>query len=71
RWCEQRGSRLRFSRTDLGTVENLGKWLTTVVSRVCLNMLEARRLHPEEPLDSDALAPVATHDATTDPEQEA
>jgi DNA-directed RNA polymerase specialized sigma24 family protein len=34
---------LRFSRSDTSAVENLASWLTTVVSRVCLNMLQARR----------------------------
>ena len=33
---------LRLSRSDAGEIENLGGWLTTVVARVCLNMLEAR-----------------------------
>ena len=42
---------LRFDRTDLSDVENVGAWLTTVVSRVCLSMLRARRNHREEPLD--------------------
>jgi RNA polymerase sigma-70 factor (ECF subfamily) len=44
---------LRFSRSDTSGVENLGSWLTTVVSRVCLNTLQARRSHPEEPLGPD------------------
>ncbi|GAA2799330.1 hypothetical protein GCM10020219_083090 [Nonomuraea dietziae] len=34
---------LRVSRADTGQVENPGGWLTTIVARVCLNMLEARR----------------------------
>ena len=34
---------LRLSRTDPGNIENLGGWLTTVVARVCLNMLQSRR----------------------------
>src|SRR5215472_3877528 len=37
---------LRLSRTDPGTIENLGGWLTTVVARVCLNMLASRRDEP-------------------------
>jgi RNA polymerase sigma factor (sigma-70 family) len=37
---------LRLSRSDSGTIENLGGWLTTVVARVCLNMLQARREEP-------------------------
>jgi RNA polymerase sigma factor (sigma-70 family) len=57
---------LRFSRSDTSAVENLGGWLTTVVSRVCLNMLQARRSHDELPLDS-----VPADDTTgADPEHE-
>jgi RNA polymerase sigma factor (sigma-70 family) len=37
---------LRLSRTDPGSIENLGGWLTTVVARVCLNMLAAHRDEP-------------------------
>ena len=43
---------LRLSRTDTSGVENLGGWLTTVVSRVCLDMLRSRRARREEPLDA-------------------
>jgi RNA polymerase sigma factor (sigma-70 family) len=39
---------LRVSRADVGEVDNLAGWLTTVVARVCLNMLEARRSRPED-----------------------
>ena len=39
---------LRLSRTDGATIENLGGWLTTVVSRVCLNVLRAREARREE-----------------------
>ncbi|MCX4906622.1 sigma-70 family RNA polymerase sigma factor [Streptomyces sp. NBC_00878] len=41
---------LRLSRSDVGAVENLGGWLTTVVGRVCLDMLRSRRTRREEPL---------------------
>jgi RNA polymerase sigma factor (sigma-70 family) len=41
---------LRLSRSDVGGVENLGGWLTTVVSRVCLDVLRSRRSRREEPL---------------------
>ena len=37
---------LRLSRTDPGNIENLGGWLTTVVARLCLNMLQSRRDEP-------------------------
>src|SRR5215208_3942327 len=42
---------LRLSRTDATTIDNLGGWLTTVVSRVCLNVLRARRARPEDLVD--------------------
>jgi RNA polymerase sigma factor (sigma-70 family) len=42
---------IRLSRSDPEAIDNLGGWLTTVVSRVCLGMLRARGAHPEEPLD--------------------
>jgi RNA polymerase sigma factor (sigma-70 family) len=61
---------LRFSRSDTSTVENLGSWLTTVVSRVCLNMLQARRSHPESPAGAEMPYPAASP-AGSDPEQEA
>jgi RNA polymerase sigma-70 factor (ECF subfamily) len=40
---------LRLSRADTSDVENLGGWLTTVVSRVCLNRLRPRKSRREEP----------------------
>ncbi len=43
---------LRLSRSDAGSVENLGGWLTTVVARVCLDMLRSRMSRREEPLAS-------------------
>ena len=49
---------LRLARTDTGSVHNLRGWLTTVVSRVCLDMLRARRLAARTPIDTvvDAIA---------------
>src|SRR6202171_5302003 len=41
---------LRLSRSDTSTVENLGGWLTTVVARVCLDMLRSRKSRREEPM---------------------
>jgi RNA polymerase sigma factor (sigma-70 family) len=41
---------LRCSRSDTSEVANLGGWLTTIVARVCLNMLESRRSRREDPL---------------------
>lgn len=48
---------LRLSRAGASDVENLGGWLTTVVSRVCLDMLRSRRSRREEPLPPEAAAP--------------
>jgi len=44
---------LRLHRIDAGAVENLGGWLTTVVSRVCLDMLRARTARREEPIGAE------------------
>src|SRR6185295_15634685 len=41
---------LRLSRIDASDVGNLGGWLTTVVARICLDMLRARKSRREEPL---------------------
>jgi RNA polymerase sigma factor (sigma-70 family) len=60
---------LRMDRTDVGDVRNLRGWLTTVVARICLDMLRARNTHPEEPLD-ETLSDHVAADAV-DPEQEA
>ena len=62
---------LRFSRSDTSAVENLGSWLTTVVSRVCLNMLQARRSRLEAPAGLELPEPPAGSDARADPENEA
>ena len=39
---------LRLSRQDAGTISNLGGWLTTVVARVCLDMLRSRKVRAED-----------------------
>jgi RNA polymerase sigma-70 factor (ECF subfamily) len=44
---------LRVERSDMGAVENIGGWLTTVVARICLDMLRARDTRAEEPLDEE------------------
>src|SRR3954452_949212 len=65
---------IRVARADLGEVDNVGGWLTTVVSRVCLTMLDARKRRREEALEAGRLAdPVITRadDAAPDPEGEA
>ncbi|GAA1679360.1 sigma-70 family RNA polymerase sigma factor [Glycomyces endophyticus] len=51
---------MRFARTDTADVENLRGWLTTVVSRVCLNLLRTRRTRREDELDEAFQAPAAT-----------
>lgn len=59
---------LRLSRSDSGAIENLGGWLTTVVARVCLNMLAARR---DEPVGVVLPEPVASDADGSGPEHEA
>jgi RNA polymerase sigma-70 factor (ECF subfamily) len=61
---------LRLARTDAGSVDNLGAWLTTVVSRVCLNMLQARRSRPQPAAEPDLPEPGAVADES-DPEYQA
>ncbi|MEU2059564.1 sigma-70 family RNA polymerase sigma factor [Streptomyces sp. NPDC013455] len=56
----------RLSRSDTREVENLGGWLTTVVGRVCLDMLRSRRSRGEEPLESRQPAPSAAPDPEHD-----
>ena len=62
---------LRLSRADAGAVDNLGGWLTTVVARVCLNMLQARRSRREEPVGGGLPDPVAQRGDGDDPERQA
>ena len=62
---------LRLSRSDAAAVDNLGGWLTTVVGRVCLDMLRARRSRREEYVGSWLPEPIVSVDGESDPEQEA
>src|SRR5678815_1013514 len=63
---------LRLSRADdTEGIDNLGGWLTTVVARVCLDMLRSRQSLREETLIPDAPEPVATGTSGSSPEQEA
>jgi RNA polymerase sigma factor (sigma-70 family) len=62
---------LRLSRADETGIDNLGGWLTTVVARVCLDMLRSRTSRREEPFTPDAPEPVATGTRGSSPEQEA
>jgi RNA polymerase sigma-70 factor (ECF subfamily) len=68
---------LRLSRSDTSGIENLGGWLTTVVARICLDQLRARKARREESLDTGAdgqlpetTAASISHAGTVDPEQE-
>lgn len=73
---------LRLSRSPAGEIENLGGWLTTVVARVCLDMLRSRKSRHEESIDGGAgdlplnsaantIASTASRPPARDPEQEA
>ncbi|MGO9835650.1 MAG: sigma-70 family RNA polymerase sigma factor [Polyangiaceae bacterium] len=62
---------LRLSRAGAEGVENLGGWLTTVVARVCLNALQARKARPDQPAGLRMPDPVVSREGQTDPEQEA
>src|SRR5438477_6456939 len=62
---------LRLSRSGASGVENLGGWLTTVVARVCLDMLRSRQSRREEPLNAPMSESIASREAGIDPEQEA
>jgi RNA polymerase sigma factor (sigma-70 family) len=62
---------LRLSRADTSEVGNLGGWLTTVVARVCLDMLRSRRARPEEPAGVRVEAEMPDQSGLTDPEQQA
>ncbi|PZF80102.1 RNA polymerase sigma factor SigJ [Jiangella anatolica] len=62
---------LRLSRADTTDVRNLGAWLTTVVGRICLDLLRSRTARREEPLDLRLPDPVISPAAGVDPEQEA
>lgn len=62
---------LRASRAETGNVENLGGWLTTVVARVCLNMLRARKSRREQPLGTRVPDPIVDRVGAPDPEHEA
>jgi RNA polymerase sigma factor (sigma-70 family) len=62
---------VRLSRSDPDGIDNLGAWLTTVVGRVSLNVLRARRTHREEPIDVRVPEPIVDRADGTDPEHEA
>jgi RNA polymerase sigma factor (sigma-70 family) len=62
---------VRVSRAEMNKVENLGAWLTTVVARVCLNMLRSRNLRREESLEVYLPDPVISPNEERGPEEEA
>ena len=62
---------LRLSRSGAGEVENLGGWLTTIVARVCLNMLRARKVRREHSLGLHLPDPIINRDGELQPEEEA
>ena len=62
---------LRLNRSDAVSIENLGGWLTTVISRVCLDMLRSRKSRREESLESELTGSVAETSQGMNPEQEA
>ncbi len=62
---------IRLSRSNADEVENLGGWLTTVVARVCLNMLRSRQTRREEPFGPHVPEPIIDPVAGVDPEHEA
>jgi RNA polymerase sigma-70 factor (ECF subfamily) len=62
---------LRLKRSGGDGVENLGAWLTTVVARVCLNMLQSRKTRREEPLGPYLPDPIVSPGDGLDPEHEA
>src|SRR5205814_9103296 len=61
---------LRLSRTDADALANVGGWLTTVVGRVCLDMLRARRARREDYAGSWLPDPIVTVDPDGDPAQQ-
>jgi RNA polymerase sigma-70 factor (ECF subfamily) len=62
---------LRLGRADTSGVENLGGWLTTIVARVCLDLLRSRTARREEPLDEHLPDPIVSRQDGLDPEQQA
>lgn len=62
---------LRLSRSDASGIDNPAGWLTTVVARVCLDMLRSRRARREQSLDAYVPEPIVSREDVTSPEQEA
>src|SRR5213075_612386 len=62
---------LHLNGSETSGIENLGGWLTTVVARVCLDMLRSRNVRREESLDASVSRPITSREGGIDPEQEA
>ncbi|HEX8035937.1 MAG TPA: sigma-70 family RNA polymerase sigma factor [Ktedonobacterales bacterium] len=62
---------LHLSHSDTSGVENMGGWLTTIVARVCLDMLRSRKSRREEPMDTYVPDPLVSREDGIDPEHEA
>jgi RNA polymerase sigma factor (sigma-70 family) len=62
---------LRLQRTGAGEIDNLEAWLTTVVARICLNIVRARSTRGEQPLDGFVPEPLVSPATGVDPEYEA
>jgi RNA polymerase sigma factor (sigma-70 family) len=62
---------VRVNRADTSLIENFGGWLTTIVARVCLNMLRSRNVRREEPLEVRLPDPVISPVGELGPEGEA
>lgn len=62
---------LRLSRSDAENIRNLEGWLTTVVGRVCLDMLRTRKARREETLEPEVVEPAAQSEPVSNPEEEA
>jgi RNA polymerase sigma factor (sigma-70 family) len=60
---------LRLSRSDADAVQNLAGWLTTVVARVCLDLLRARKARREDPLDPGVVEPASEGDVAASEEE--
>jgi RNA polymerase sigma-70 factor (ECF subfamily) len=62
---------LRMDRADVTDVQNMRGWLTTVVARICLDMLRSRTARPEQPLDGTVASARMATSESVDPEQQA
>ena len=59
-----------MSRSDTSGVANLGGYLTTVVARICLDILRSRKSRREQPLGAYVPDPIVSREDATDPEQQ-